>query len=32
MMWHGFDGGQDVRNYIDEFFEELDTRSRVVVR
>lgn len=32
MMWHGFDGGQDVRNYIGEFFEELDTRSRVVVR
>jgi Family of unknown function (DUF5947) len=32
MMWRGFDGGQDVRNYIDEFFEMLDTRCRVVDR
>jgi hypothetical protein len=32
ILWRGFDGGQDVRNYIDEFFELLDTRSRVVVR
>jgi Family of unknown function (DUF5947) len=32
VLWRGFDGGQDVRNYIDEFFELLDTRSRVVVR
>ena len=32
MMWRGFDGGQDVRNYIDEFFEMLDDRSRVVDR
>lgn len=32
MMWHGFDGGQDVRNYIDEFFELLGDRGRVVVR
>jgi len=32
MMWRGFDGGQDVRNYIDEFFEMLDARSRVVDR
>ena len=32
MMWRGFDGGQDVRDYIDEFFELLDTRSRVVER
>jgi uncharacterized protein DUF5947 len=32
MMWRGFDGGQDVRNYIDEFFEQLDRRSRVVDR
>jgi hypothetical protein len=30
MMWRGFDGGHDVRNYIDEFFELLDGRSRVV--
>ena len=32
MMWRGFDGGQDVRNYIDEFFELLGNRGRVVVR
>jgi Family of unknown function (DUF5947) len=32
MMWRGFDGGQEVRNYIDEFFEKLDSRSRVVDR
>jgi len=32
MMWRGFDGGQDVRNYIDEFFEMLDDCSRVVDR
>ena len=30
MMWRGFDGGQDVRNYIDGFFELLDNRGRVV--
>ena len=30
MMWRGFDGGQDVRSFIDEFFEVLDTRSKVV--
>ena len=32
MMWRGFDGGQDVRNYIDEFFELLADRGRVVLR
>jgi hypothetical protein len=32
MMWRGFDGGQDVRNYIDEFFAQLEDRSRVVDR
>lgn len=32
MMWRGFDGGQDVRSYIDGFFEQLDNRSRVVDR
>jgi hypothetical protein len=30
MMWRGFDGGQDVRNYIDEFFDDVSTRSKVV--
>jgi hypothetical protein len=32
MMWRGFDGGEDVRNYIDEFFELLNARARVVDR
>jgi len=32
LLWRGFDGGQDVRNYIDEFFGQLDDRSRVVDR
>jgi Family of unknown function (DUF5947) len=32
MMWRGFDGGQDVRNYMTEFFDLLDNRSRVVPR
>lgn len=32
MIWRGFDGGQEVRSYIDEFFESLDSRSRVVDR
>ncbi|MBV8929115.1 MAG: hypothetical protein JO152_08335 [Mycobacteriaceae bacterium] len=30
MLWHGFDGGEDVRRYIEEFFEVLGARSRVV--
>ncbi len=32
MLWRGFDGGQDVRNYIDEFFGTLEERSSVVAR
>jgi Family of unknown function (DUF5947) len=32
MMWRGFDGGQDVRSYINGFFEQLDNRSRIVDR
>jgi hypothetical protein len=32
MLWRGFDGGQDVRTYIDGFFEQLDRRSRLVDR
>jgi uncharacterized protein DUF5947 len=32
MLWHGFDGGQQVREYIDEFFGLLDERSDVVSR
>ncbi len=32
MLWRGFDGGQDVRDFIDDFFEHLDSCSRVVDR
>lgn len=32
MLWHGFDGGQQVRDFIDEFFEMLDARSTMVAR
>jgi hypothetical protein len=32
MLWRGFDGGQDVRRYMAEFFDLLETRSRVVDR
>jgi hypothetical protein len=30
MLWHGFDGGQDVRQYIDEFFDQVASRGKVV--
>ncbi|MGX9791022.1 DUF5947 family protein [Mycobacterium sp. MMS18-G62] len=32
LLWRGFDGGQDVRTFMDEFFETIDGRSRVVTR
>lgn len=32
MMWRGFDGGADVRAYIDEFFDLLEARSRPLER
>ena len=33
MLWRGFDGGQEVREFIDEFFEHARTaRSKVVDR
>ena len=32
LLWHGFDGGQQVRDFIDEFFEKIAARSRVVPR
>lgn len=32
MLWHGFDGGQQVRTFIDEFFGVLDEKSRAVAR
>ncbi|MFQ6330890.1 DUF5947 family protein [Nocardia sp. CWNU-33] len=28
MLWRGFDGGQDVRRYMDEFFTEMSARAR----
>jgi hypothetical protein len=31
-LWRGFDGGQDVRSYVDGFFGALDGRSKVVAR
>ena len=30
LLWHGFDGGQQVREFITEFFEHLADRSQVV--
>jgi len=30
LLWHGFDGGQQVREFITEFFDHLADRSRVV--
>jgi hypothetical protein len=30
MLWHGFDGGQQVREYITEFFDLLAARSQIV--
>ena len=32
MLWRGFDGGQDARRYMDEFFEAVADRSKVVAR
>ena len=32
MLWHGFDGGQQVREFIAEFFDLVDNRSKVVPR
>ena len=32
ILWRGFDGGQDARRYIDEFFETIAARSRLVTR
>lgn len=28
MLWRGFDGGQEARQFIDEFFEQVDARAR----
>ena len=32
LLWHGFDGGQQVRHFIAEFFDQVAARSRVVPR
>lgn len=32
MLWRGFDGGQDVRTYMDEFFGAVEHRSKVATR
>jgi hypothetical protein len=32
MLWRGFDGGHDVRAYIDEFFSAIGDRSKAVAR
>jgi hypothetical protein len=32
LLWRGFDGGRDVRTYIDEFFGAIAGRSKVVGR
>ncbi len=29
MLWRGFDGGQDVRRFVDDFFERIAARSKV---
>jgi hypothetical protein len=29
MLWRGFDGGQEVREFVDEFFERVKARSKV---
>lgn len=29
MLWRGFDGGQEVRTFVDEFFERITARSKV---
>ncbi|BBX70810.1 DUF5947 family protein [Mycolicibacterium psychrotolerans] len=32
MLWRGFDGGQDARRYMNEFFETVAERSKVLAR
>ena len=32
MLWRGFDGGQQARAYIDDFFEDITARCREVNR
>jgi hypothetical protein len=30
MLWHGFDGGQHVREFVDEFFDHVASRGKAV--
>jgi hypothetical protein len=30
LLWHGFDGGQQVREFIAEFFDQIAARSKAV--
>lgn len=32
ILWRGFDGGQDTRDYIDDFFRRIEDRSKAVAR
>jgi hypothetical protein len=32
MLWHGFDGGQHARKFIDDFFAGVEARSKVIPR
>lgn len=32
LLWRGFDGGQDARRYMDDFFQTVADRSKVMVR
>ncbi len=32
MLWRGFDGGQEVRQFVDEFFDRITARSKVAAR
>jgi hypothetical protein len=32
MLWRGFDGGPEARAYLTEFFDALDSRSRIMDR
>jgi hypothetical protein len=29
MLWRGFDGGQEVRDFVDDFFDQIKARSKV---
>lgn len=32
LLWHGFDGGHQARRFVDDFFDRIAERSKVVVR